>query len=404
MKRVTSGLAALLVSVALLVGGLPHAQAQARYSIEKIFYGFGWKSELETGLGRRIALLNLTEGFEESYPGGGLYSTFKQLFVEFSSPIYESGPEEGSGLRIRLSYYVDALCYQLNESVCPLGILESATSQDIFDFEVRRILEFRDGDDNGTYDPGETVVQEVLLAQPILPFVDIEPFGVNWSQVEVSFNWNRSWEAGNITQGAIFAGDPLLEELWGFRITMGTGIPMNLTVDSFLFLQPSIYLGIPLTPSELKLDIHINNISYVEEETSLALEVVLSSSQYRFQSNSTGTSETLATSSAAAEAFFSWNSTATVDGEIRAVGSKIVPSGEAVVSLYLTYPRGESITHDPVLGVVAKGEVVRTPTGVEGTASAEMWVIGLASAVAVSAGVGAFVLVRRHRPGGRPPG
>lgn len=400
MRRVASVLSTILLSGAVLLTSLPSAHAQADYKIEKVFYGFGWRTDSETGLDRNIALLNLTEGFEETYPGDGLYSTFKQLFVEFSTPTNESGPEAGPGLGLRFSYHLNALCHNLSGETCPLGDLQSASSQDTFHLEVRRILEFVDGDGNGTYDPGETVVQQVHLAQAIRPFVEFEAYGPDWLPIDVPFNWNQSWEAGNLTQGALSAEDPLLEEVWGFRVTVGAEAPINFTMESFLFLQPSVYRGIPLTPSELKLDISMRDISYAQEGTVLALELGLSSSQYRFQANSTGTAGSLLTPSTAAEAYFRWNATATVDGETGTVGSTVVPSNESAVVLYLAYPRGESIVHDPVLGVVGKGEVIPMPPNGEGPPSLALWQIGLISTVAVAMVVATFALLRRRLRGG----
>ncbi len=119
-------------------------QAQVDYSMEKVYYGYGWRLDSATGVRRQLVLLNLTEGYEESYPSGGLFSTFTQLFIEFSLPMNASGPEDGPGLLIRFSYHVDAICFQLSEATCPLGANLSATSQDVFELELRRILEYRD--------------------------------------------------------------------------------------------------------------------------------------------------------------------------------------------------------------------------------------------------------------------
>jgi hypothetical protein len=125
------------VSTLFLLAGQPVAQAQVDYSMEKVYYGYGWRLDSETGVRRQLVLLNLTEGYEESYPSGGLFSTFTQLFIEFSLPMNASGPEDGPGLLIRLSYHVAAICFQLSETTCPLGANLSATSQDVFELELR---------------------------------------------------------------------------------------------------------------------------------------------------------------------------------------------------------------------------------------------------------------------------
>ncbi len=350
-NRLATRLFIMSVSTLFLLAGQPIAQAQVDYSMEKVYYGYGWRLDPATGIRRQLVLLNLTEGYEESYPSGGLFSTFTQLFIEFSLPMNASGPEDGPGLLIRLSYHVAAICFQLSETTCPLGANLSATSQDVFELELRRILEYRDEDGSGSYDPGEPTVREVSLSQPEFPFAAISASGVNGSDIALPYDRNISWEAGNITQGALFAGDPLLDELFNFRIAVGIGSPLNLTLDSFLFLQPTAYKGIPLTPSQLKLDINLGGISYIESDTSLALELMLRSTQHRFLANATGSSETVYTSSAAAEAFFTWSVNATVDGQTGRVGSTLLATNDSAITLYLAYPRGELITHDPVLGL-----------------------------------------------------
>ncbi len=393
-----TGGSVLFLSLLLLLPGQAVAQDEISYSIEKVFYGFGWRIDPGEGLRRRLAFLNLTEGFEEAYPARGLFSAFTQFFPEFSLPTNASGPRNGTGLLIRLAYHVDALCFELNETACPLGTEERAISQDTFDLEFRRILEYRDADGNGTYDPGEPVVQEVRLSQPASPFTEISASRRDGSNIALPFNWNLSWESGNITQGALSAGDALLEALLSFLIIVGTSAPMNFTVGASLFLQPNTHKGIPLTPSQLKLDLHLAPLSYVEADTALALEVALRSAQYRFQANVTGTSQSIYTSSQAAEAFFTWSENVTVDGQTRRVGSTRLQPDNSTVLLYLSYPRGDVILHDPVLGVsLAQGGSSAPPTPPEVPQPIPFSTIILAASFAVVAAVALYAVIRWRR-------
>lgn len=393
----TCGVAVLFLSLLVLLPGQAVAQDEISYSIEKVFYGFGWRIDPGEGPQRRLAFLNLTEGFEETYPSGGLFSAFTQFFPEFSLSANASGPRNGTGLLIHLSYHVSALCFELNETVCPLGMKETAISQDTFDLEFRRILEYRDANGNGTYDLGEPVAQEVRLSQPASPFTEISASRRDGSNVALPFNWNLSWESGNITQGALFAGDALLDDLLSYLIIVGTSAPMNFTVGASLFLQPNTHKGIPLTPSQLKLDLHLAPLSYVEADTALALEVALRSAQYRFQANVTGTTESIFTSSEAAEAFFMWSENVTVDGQTRRVGSTRLQPDNSTVLLFLSYPRGDVIVHDPVLGVsLAQGGSSAPPTPPEVPQPIPFTTV-LTASFAVVAAVALYAVIRWRR-------
>lgn len=395
--EILSVCAALLLSSLLLVAIQPGVHAQSEYAIEKIFYGSGWSVDSVTGVRRQTAILNLTQEQVETFPGGGAFEAFSQIFVEFSTPADSTGPSDGPGLRIRFSYHVSARCLQLSESVCPLGANTTAISQDVMDLQVRRILEYRDTDGNQKYDPGEPAVQEIPLSQPQAPFVATRPLTRNGSDMELPYTWNVSSDNYNITLGALFAGDPLLDELYSFRIAVGNGAPLNLTIDSFLFLRPTTYKGIPLTPSEVKLDISMSDIRYAANDTELALELTFQSAQYRIGLNATGVSETLSMSSAAAEAFFAWSSNATVDGRLISVGSTTRATNDSARTIYLSYGRGARIEHDPVLGLALKPSGVSQPPPETGNLqTTALWFLILAP-ISLAIGVASFVLFRRRR-------
>ncbi len=386
--------------------GVSATLGEANYSIEKIFYGNGWVIDTASGIRRLVALLNLTLGYTKVYPGNGTFGTFSQIFVEYSIPADASSPIDEAGLKIRFSYYVDAHCFQLNESTCPLGANSTAISQDVFELEIRRILEYRDLNANGSYEPGEAVVREVPLSQPLAPFVRAWPFALNGSRMDLTYDWSISSETENITEGALFAGEPLLDQLSNFWISVGDGVPMNLTVDSFLYLRPTTYKGIPLTPTQLKLDIHVGVPSYDAPDTALALEFALTSTRYRFSSNATATSESLYASSDAAAAFFTWNSTAEIDvGRSGPVGSTIVAVNESAMTIFLAYPRATLINHDPVLGL---SWGFRAPAGPSPGNQAPVtgpptpndplrWVI-VVGPIGLGSGLALYTLLRRRRP------
>src|SRR5256712_6375733 len=136
------------------------------YSLAKIFYGSGWIADPTSGLRRYVALLNLTEGYQQHYPNNVTLDAFSQIFIEFSVPADASGPADGAALRIHFSYYVSMRCIQLHTLTYPLGSNDTAVVQDTFDLEVRRIIEDRDADGSGGDAPGETHVEAQPAAQP----------------------------------------------------------------------------------------------------------------------------------------------------------------------------------------------------------------------------------------------
>lgn len=394
---VTAAVLLLSSSFGLVVRGNPSSD----YAIEKIFYGRGWVLDTVTGVRRQIAFLNLTQVRTDAFPENGTFIEFSQIFTEFSLPGSGSGPPDGPALRVRFSYYVQAECINLNASTCPLGSNTTAISQDVLDLEVRRLLEYRDANSNGAYDPGELVAREINYAQPESPFAFFFPFGANWADVSLPYAWNRSSPDEELAIGALFKEDPLLEDLSGFEITVGDGTPANFTMYSYFFLRPSAYKGIPLTPTQLKLDVYIEHHSgFAAEDTAVALEWRLSSTQHRFAITANGTSESLTTSSEAAQAFFSWSTNATVDGVSRPVRSNVLSANESA-TVYLSYPRGGVIWHDPILGL---GSVGGSPDGGSsgggGTGSTPwrdpgLWVV-LAATIVATAAVGYFAFRRRR--------
>ena len=382
------------------------SNGEENYTIEKIFYGQGWLADSTTGVRRLVALLNLSEGYTRSYPGNGTFSAFTQAFIEFSIPGAADGPAGGPALQIRFSYYVSANCFQLNATACPLGSNTTAIRQDVFTLEILRILEYRDSNGNGSFEPGEPVAREVPLANPQAPFVRLWPFATNGSAMDLPYLWNVSSDTENVTMGALFAGDPLLDQLSHFWISVGNGVPVNLTLDSFLFLKPTTYKGIPLTPSELKLDLLLGVPSYAANDTAPALELSLTSDHFRLALNATNITEGVYASSGAAAAFFTWSGNATLDnGRSGAVGSTVGAKNETWETLYLAYPRATVIRHDPVLGLALAGTMPAPLAGPSPPRGGPQppggtgfgWALA-ATAAGLVVGASAYALLRRRRP------
>ncbi len=372
------------------------------YSIAKVFYGSGWIADPTSGLRRYVALLNLTEEYQQHYPNNGTLDAFSQIFIEFSISANASGPADGAALRIHFSYYVSIRCIHLEALACPLGSNDTAVVQDTFDLEVRRIIEYRDADGNGGYEPGDPIVNAISLARPESPHIRAWPFAFDGSMMNLPYNWSTTTNETQLSEGALFAGDPLLDQLSHFWISTGDGVPANLTVNSFFFLRPTMYEAVPLTPTALKLDLSLEHMSFVAGDTAAALEFNLTSRQFRFSANQSGSSDGVFTNASAAQAFFTWSPNATADGVSSAVRSTVIASNESA-TVYLSYPRATAIHHDPVVGLAYVGQRFSAappgPPSTHGRSGTPIWIPILAG-TAVIIGVGAYLVVRHSR---RPP-
>ncbi|MHA1721333.1 MAG: winged helix-turn-helix transcriptional regulator [Promethearchaeota archaeon] len=122
-----------------------------------------------------------------------------------------------------------------------------------------------------------------------------------------------------------------------------------------------------LIPTQMKLDIEIPNYKYSDNSSQLGLVIDMQSeSEYdkdeKTEDESKGYSkdeEWLQTSSANISGFFSWTELTLVDNIEKNVSVNIIPqSNEDIQRIYLIYPRGERIYHDPKIGI--KG-ILRSP-------------------------------------------
>ncbi|MCE7737837.1 MAG: hypothetical protein KAU62_15640 [Candidatus Heimdallarchaeota archaeon] len=116
-----------------------------------------------------------------------------------------------------------------------------------------------------------------------------------------------------------------------------------------------------IAPSQFKFDIEINNFSFTEINSSLALKIELESEfDVEYDEDETTEDEEDGRSSDEQEVeisygdytcFFSWLKTATIDG----VGQEVLTSPLETDSekniIYLNYPKGDEIIHDPKVGI-----------------------------------------------------
>ncbi|MHA2330370.1 MAG: hypothetical protein ACXACR_17760, partial [Candidatus Hodarchaeales archaeon] len=114
-----------------------------------------------------------------------------------------------------------------------------------------------------------------------------------------------------------------------------------------------------ITPFETKIDIEINNYVYQNASSRLALYTKLESSAQYEDENEThdeqeghsSDEEGVKTTMNNTVGFFTWKKTATIDGVPRNVTRSLKESDAGQEKIYLNYPNGTQIYHDPKLGV-----------------------------------------------------
>src|SRR3989454_12460632 len=116
-------------------------------------------------------------------------------------------------------------CIHLDTPTCPLGSNDTAVVQDTFDLEVRRIIEYRDADGSGGYEPGDPIVNAISLAQPESPHIRAWPSAFDGSMMDLPYDWSTITNETQLSVGALFAGDPLLDPLSPLRIPPRAGAP-----------------------------------------------------------------------------------------------------------------------------------------------------------------------------------
>jgi len=160
--------------------------------------------------------------------------------------------------------------------------------------------------------------------------------------------------------------------------------------------------GVPVSPTEVKADFIINNFPWNSTTSRLALFSafggVSASAQVTRADN-----QTTAVNYKNAFAYFTWASTATVDGStVSVLSNQTSINSGAIQEVQLNYPHGSSITDDPIIGV-GSGSVQNVPSlGASATAtptsvSALPGLYFVTASAVIILGVAALALVARKR-------
>ena len=209
---------------------------------------------------------------------------------------------------------------------------ENTTEVEIeFEVTFRKLIEFVDLNANGIFNPSvDTLIQEVLLNnfQPVV-----------YTTSPLSGDTELHYLIINSTDGVFTAHIYLAEE---FDVVNGTFIK----------------------PTQTKIDIEITDFNYIDGSSQLALYTKLESEiEYEEDEHTENEDDGRASeekeviiSTTDFAGFFSWAENAMVDGISKAVlasNLQVDDDDENEQKMYLNYPRGNHIYHDPVMGVMA---------------------------------------------------
>lgn len=196
-----------------------------------------------------------------------------------------------------------------------------------FSVEISEIVEYVDIHDDGFYnETTDTLVQQVELND----FNDIVYTIENISNNEVHHLSIVS------TDGVFSAG-------------------------VYLSTEFALINGVLISPTQIKIDVGIHDFNFIEPDSALALKIVLESEvdvEYEVDEETEDEEDGRATdeqeidiSMGEYSGFFSWIENVTVDGINHPVNATPLTTDEEETKLYLNYPRGEEIIHDPKIGI-----------------------------------------------------
>lgn len=225
--------------------------------------------------------------------------------------------------------------FKLTADTSGLGIKVEYTSQSNsshieFTFHVAftKIIEYIDVNSNGIYDANDTTVQTMNL---------------------------NSWQAITIQNESVSSGTSMY--VLTANTTNNVFSAQIFVPENFVTLNNTV-----ITPTELKVNIAINGFPFQDTSSRLALYTdLLSESHYQqetktsdeqngFANNESG----ISTSYGGYSGEFTWANTALVDGSSLNVLTSPVQSVNNSGNnqmIYLNYPHGTSILHDPTVGM-----------------------------------------------------
>jgi hypothetical protein len=277
------------------------------------------------------------DGIDDDYENKNL----REIDIEFSEnkTEIESILKSGSidDIEYTITYDYEGLSIELRYGSDYEGEL---TDFDIeFEVSFRKLVEYVDIDSNGIFNESiDDLIQEV----------SINNFSaINYTLVDIDNETKLHYIIVSTTDNTFIAHFYFSEE--------------------FTLVNNSL-----VTPSQTKMDIEINNFNYLNASSRLALYIKLESeSDYEEHEETEDEILGFATSEEGVSitnndllGFFSWTQNASIDNVIEEVHFspiEIDDDDENEQKIYINYPRGNHIYHDPKVGIEGILKPILTP-------------------------------------------
>ncbi|WP_457555789.1 hypothetical protein [Candidatus Pyrohabitans sp.] len=163
-------------------------------------------------------------------------------------------------------------------------------------------------------------------------------------------------------RGTVIYGRPALEKLTtggsqGYKLTAGGVTPegAGFEVSGILFSTPATYGAESLSPTEMKVLVRIWNFPFEEEDSRVALRAKVYS-----EKGVEADGSYFYTESETSLVYFDWLGTVTSDGSAASAAVTSALSDDEWL-VFVAYPRGGEVVHDPIAGVVQKGQTKPAP-------------------------------------------
>ena len=246
---------------------------------------------------------------------------------------------------------------------------ESTTNETEREFEVQfvELVEYLDVNGNGIYDDSiDTDLQTVEL-------VSFEPL---------------VYTVENTADGPVHIIDVLTTDgVFGARVY---------AVGDFTEINGSI-----IVPTQVKIDVMIMNFNFTDISSQLALKVELSTEmETSFDDTTEDEDEGRAVSEAEMDilltdvtGFFSWKESAEIDGTTYPVNSSIHEVTATEQEIFLNYPQGNEIIHDPKIGFENLLLVGGNPLPIPEFLAENLLPISIGAAIVV---IGLAIVVKRR--------
>lgn len=251
---------------------------------------------------------------------------------------------------------------------------ESTTNITEREFEVSfsELVEYTDVNDNGVYDDSVDTVVQTLELDSFEPIV---------------------YTLTNVSGVPVHIFDVMTTDgVFGARI-YATGDFTNIN-------------GSVIAPTQVKIDVMINNFTFTYLNTSLALKVELEAAvDTSLDAETEDEAEGRATDEEAIDflmtdvnGFFSWKESVEIDGVTHLVNSSIHETSATEQEIYLNYPQGDEIIHDPKIGfenLLLATTAGTSPTGgiIDILAENSLPIIAVVGAIAI---IGVIIIAKRR--------